>query len=213
MTLWHRLLRRRALERELDAELRDHIEREVADGVRSGQSDAEVRRDIRLRFGGLDQVKEACRDVRRPRALADIGTDLRVAWRVLVKDRRFTAATVVTLALGIGATTAIFSVVYSVLIKPLPHRNAEELVRIRHRGVGADNLDANSNMYLTYRAENTTFANIGLWLEGNETLTSAISDPPCATSAWCRSLQRRFQMIRPLMGLSVNVLTQLTRHA
>jgi len=94
MTLWHRLLRRRALERELDAELRDHIEREVADGVRAGQSEADVRRQMRLTSGGLDQIKEACRDVRRPRALADVGADLRFAWRVLAKDRWFTAGAV-----------------------------------------------------------------------------------------------------------------------
>src|SRR5439155_7937390 len=63
VTLWRRVLRRGALERELDAELRDHIEREVADGVCAGQSEADVRRQIRLTSGGLDQVKEASRDV------------------------------------------------------------------------------------------------------------------------------------------------------
>ena len=91
MTWWRRLLRRRALERDLDAELRDHIEREVADGVRTGESEADVRRQMRLTSGGLDQVKEACRDVRRPPVLADLGADLRFAWRILAKDRWFTA--------------------------------------------------------------------------------------------------------------------------
>jgi hypothetical protein len=61
MTLWHPLLRRRAVECELDAELRDHIEREVVDGIRAGESEADVRRQMRLTSGGLDQVKEACR--------------------------------------------------------------------------------------------------------------------------------------------------------
>ena len=70
----------------------------------------------------------------------------------------FTFAAVLTLALGIGATTAIFSVVYSVLIKPLPYPNADELVRIRHPETAVNNdLDwASSNMYLTYRQENRT---------------------------------------------------------
>ena len=136
MTLWRRLLRRRALERELDAELRDHIEREVAEGVRAGQSEADVRRQIRLTSGGLDQVKEACRDVRRPRALADLGADLRFAWRILARDRWFTAGAVLTLALGIGATTAIFSVVYGVLLKPLPFDEPDRLVAVDHRAPG-----------------------------------------------------------------------------
>ena len=73
MTPWRRWFRSRALERELDAELRDHIEREVAEGVRAGNAEADVRRQIRLTSGGLDQVKEVCRDVRRPPALADSG--------------------------------------------------------------------------------------------------------------------------------------------
>src|SRR5436853_7881146 len=102
MNWWRRILRRGQLERELDAELRAHIERQVANGVRSGRSEADVRRQIRLASGGLDQVKEACRDVRRPRALADSGADLRFAWRVLAKDRWFTAGAILTLALAMG---------------------------------------------------------------------------------------------------------------
>ena len=85
MTWWRRMVRRRAFERELDAELRDHIKREVAAGVRAGRSEADARRQMRLTSGGLDQVKEACREVRRPPALADLGADLRFAWRVLAK--------------------------------------------------------------------------------------------------------------------------------
>jgi putative ABC transport system permease protein len=93
-----------------------------------------------------------------------IGRDLRNALRGLPRRPTFTFAAVLTLALGIGATTAIFSVVYSVLIKPLPYPNADELVRIRHDapGTNTENLSASSNMYLTYRDENRTFANIGL---------------------------------------------------
>src|SRR5262245_40626788 len=110
-----RALRNRALDRQLDAELRDHIEREVADAVRTGESEAQARRRIRLQSGGLDQVKEACRDVRHPRRLANAWTDLRYATRILWKRPGFAALAILTLALGSGATTAIFSVVYGVL--------------------------------------------------------------------------------------------------
>ena len=96
--------------------------------------------------------------------------DLRYATRMLRKQPAFTVAAVLALALGIGATTAIFSVVYSVLIKPLPYPNADELVRIRHRDVGGERYFSET-MYLTYREENRTFASIGLWDETSATLT------------------------------------------
>ena len=102
-----------------------------------------------------------------------VGRDLRYAARSLQRKPAFTAAAVLTLALGIGATTAIFSVVYSVLIKPLPYPNADELVRIRHPAPGLNSADtfASTNMYLTYRQENRTFAAVGIWSEDSATLT------------------------------------------
>jgi hypothetical protein len=102
-----------------------------------------------------------------------VGRDLRLALRGLRRRPAFTLATVLTLALGIGATTAIFSVVYSVLINPLPFPNPDELVRIRHAapGIGSDDLGSSPAMYLTYRDENRRFADLGLWQEGSQTLT------------------------------------------
>jgi putative ABC transport system permease protein len=101
-----------------------------------------------------------------------VGRDLRYALRGLARRPAFTLASVFTLALGIGATTAIFSVVYSVLIKPLPYPNADELVRIRNRapGINLEDLQASSNMYLTYRAESRRFAEIGLWQSADATI-------------------------------------------
>jgi len=103
--------------------------------------------------------------------LDSLGRDLRYALRGLPRRPAFTFAAVLTLALGIGATTAIFSVVYSVLIKPLPYPNADELVRIRHSSIAAADQPASSNMYLTYRDENRTLASIGLWEASSVTLT------------------------------------------
>jgi putative ABC transport system permease protein len=104
-----------------------------------------------------------------------VGRDVRHALRALPRRPSFTVAAVVTLALGIGATVAIFSVVYSVLLKPLPYPNPDELVRIRHTATvsGDGDLTSASSMYFTYRAENQTLAEIGMWSDGGETLTGA----------------------------------------
>jgi predicted permease len=98
-----------------------------------------------------------------------VSRDLRYALRGLARRPAFTFAAIVTLAVGIGATTAIFSVVYSVLIKPLPYPSSDELVRIRHTNPRGD-LTANSLQYLNYRNENETFADIGVWREDSATL-------------------------------------------
>ncbi len=131
MTWWRRILRQRDLERELDAELRDHIEREIAAGVRAGDSEADVRRRIRLTSGGLDQVKEECRDVRRPPALADLGGDLRFAWRTLAKDRWFTAGAILTLALAMGVANTTFISTYATLWRDFPFERPDRIAIMR----------------------------------------------------------------------------------
>jgi putative ABC transport system permease protein len=130
MTLWRKLTGRGALERELDAELRDHIERRVADLKTTGLADVEARRRARAEFGGLDQAKEYCRDVRGTRWFEDLVMDLRYGLRMLAASRTFTLVAVFSLALGIGANTAIFTLVNSLLLKTLPVHEPERLVRV-----------------------------------------------------------------------------------
>jgi len=107
--------------------------------------------------------------------LGSIGRDLRYALRGLARRPSFTIAAVLTLAIGIGATTAIFSVVYSVLLKPLPYPDSGELVRIRHLATALNSADLMSqpSLYFTYRDENRTMAQVGFWSDGGETLTRA----------------------------------------
>ena len=131
MTWWRRLLRQRALERELDAELRDHIEREIADRVRAGESEAEARRQVRLTSGGLDQVKEVCRDVRRPPALADLWADVRFAWRVLARNGWATAGAVLTLALAMGVANTTFISTYADLWRDFPFERPDRIAIMR----------------------------------------------------------------------------------
>jgi predicted permease len=125
-----RLFRRRRFEAQLEAELRDHLDRQVADYVRDGVDEAEARRRANLELGGLEQVKEACRDARGTRLLDDLVQDLRFGVRVLRKSPGFTLVAVLSLALGIGANTAIFTLVDTLVLRALPVREPSRLVRL-----------------------------------------------------------------------------------
>jgi predicted permease len=130
MTWWRRLISRDRLEDQLDSELRDHFERLVAEYRQHGHADSDARRLARLDFGGLDQVKEACRDVRGTRWIEDAVQDIRHGVRGFLKTPGFTAVAVLTLALGIGANLAIFNVLDALLLRPLPVPNAPRLVTL-----------------------------------------------------------------------------------
>jgi predicted permease len=130
MTWLQRFVHRDRLEDQLDAELRDHFERLVGDLRSRGHHDGEARRLARLEFGGLDQIKEACRDERGTRWVDDTLQDLRYGVRGFRKTPGFTAVAIITLALGIGANLAIFNVLDALLLRPLPVPNAPQLVTL-----------------------------------------------------------------------------------
>lgn len=124
------LFRRRAVERDLDEELRDHLERDVAWRVRSGVDPAEARRQALADLGGVERAKDEVRDVRGITHMEDLGRDLRFAWRRMRRDPRHSTLVITTLGIGIGAATAVFSAVDGVLLKPLPFRSPDELVMV-----------------------------------------------------------------------------------
>jgi putative ABC transport system permease protein len=135
MTWWRRLWLRKKMEEELEKELRLHLDQHTADLIAQGLDPEEARRRARLALGGPEQVKEQCRDARGTRWLEDLLQDLRYGMRMLLKSPAFTLAAILSLAIGIGANTAIFSVINAVLWRPLPYPDANRFVRINELSV------------------------------------------------------------------------------
>jgi putative ABC transport system permease protein len=153
------------MEDELDEEVRFHLEREIEENIARGMTPEEARSAAMRSFGGVERVKEESRDVRGVRLLEEVWQDLRYGARMLSKKPGFTLIAIITLALGIGANTAIFSVVNAVLLEPLPYRAPEELVLVRHiyetKGTRSESVSYAD--FQDWRAQNQVFADLALF--------------------------------------------------
>jgi predicted permease len=169
------LFRGTQADQELDNELRDHLERKTGEYVAQGMTQQEAHRRARLDLGGIEQTKEKCRDARRVNWIQDFVQDLRFSLRVLRKSPGFAAVAILTLALGIGSNTAIFSIVNAVLLRPLPFPEPDRLVRIAfdEPGLGLRDVPFSVPELDDLRNRAGVFSDVSTIVSGSENLTGA----------------------------------------
>jgi putative ABC transport system permease protein len=159
------LLHKSRVERELDDEVCAYLHELTGEKMRSGMSREDARRAAGIELGGVDQVKDAVRDVKRGHLLEQLIQDLRYAARTLRKNPGFAAVAVLALALGIGANTAMFSVVYGILLRPLPYPDADRLALVFIHFLPWDNPRGNMSMadFLDWKSQTTSFEDPSLY--------------------------------------------------
>jgi predicted permease len=175
---WRRFFHRAQWDLERAQELQSYLEIEIDENIARGMSPDEARRAAHLKLGNRVRIREDIYRLNTIGIVEVLERDLRLAFRGMRRRPGFTLAVVLTLALGIGANTAIFGVVDGVLIKPLPYRNAGELVSIKHvaPGLNVSELRMSPAQYFTYRDEGRVFQHIGLYGDGGTTITG-IGEP------------------------------------
>jgi hypothetical protein len=156
--IWRYLFRKNCLDKELDEEVRAYLELTVAEKVRCGINPEEALREARRGLGGIEQVKQSVRDIRIGVAMDTLIQDFRFAIRTLTRNRAFSSVVVLTLALGIGANTVVFSVVNGVLLKPLPYPEPDRLLMLWETHLSDNNLGtvAPANFF-DWREQNRSF--------------------------------------------------------
>jgi putative ABC transport system permease protein len=157
-------------DQELDDELRDHLERKTEECVAQGMTREEALRRARLELGGVEKVKEECRDV-RINCIQDLVQDVRFGLRMLRKSPGFTSVAILTLALSIGANTAIFSIVNAALLRPLPYPDSERLVTLwmteHNPGLGP----VSDPDYAEWKSQNKVFVEMAAFHADTKNLT------------------------------------------
>jgi hypothetical protein len=178
MSWLKQLFSRRRLYKDLSEEIREHIDEKTDELVGGGMSRKEARAAARRAFGNVTLTEEDSRAVWRWPSVEELLADVRYGLRALRHNPMFTAVALLTIAIGIGANTAVFSVVNSVLLKPLNYPNAEQLVSLHQIAPGApgladfeSGLHLTPSMYFTYAEHNRVFQSLGVWDAGTASVT------------------------------------------
>jgi putative ABC transport system permease protein len=193
------LFRRNAAELDLDDELGFHMDEQLGKYLKSGLTREEALRRIRIEFGGIDQVKEECREARGVWLLEELMQDVRYALRGFRKAPVFTAVAVVTLALGIGATTTMFSVLYGVLLRPLPYQDAPRLIVLNETTPKVGTVSVSYLNFLDWRAQTLTFSQMAAVGEVSFNL-GGVDPPENISGAAVSSNLLSMLGVRPLIG-------------
>lgn len=180
MSFWRQLARgarvlkdRKTADHDIAAEVGHYLEAATADFIAKGLSPEDARRAARLEVGSATAVREQVRGYGWENTIDTFFADLRYAVRRLRQKPVFAAASLLTLALGIGATTSIFSVIDGVLLKPLPYQKAGQLVALTHTapGLNIKELTMGPSLYFTYSEESRVFEDVAVWATDTATIT------------------------------------------
>src|SRR5262245_6517434 len=195
------LLRKSEAERELDAEWRHQVEQQTEQNHRLGMNPEEARQAALKSFGGVEQAKERSRDARGVRWIEDLWQDLRYGVRMLVKNPAFSITAIGILAIGIGANTAIFSVVYAVILRPLPFAESGRLVMIKEDWPAKGIPDSEISMpyFLEWRNRNRVFDQLEAFSVHSYDITSD-GDPERVGGAQVSAELFAFLGVAPLQG-------------
>ncbi|HWB95343.1 MAG TPA: ABC transporter permease, partial [Bryobacteraceae bacterium] len=168
------LFRRPHVDLELEAELRFHLDQLMEENISSGMPPEEARRAARRMIGGIAQWQEECRDMRRVTFFEDLVQDIRYTIRSLAKSPGFTGIVVATLALGIGANTAIFTIVHGVLLRPLDYPKPDQLMYLTAEApaIGSTQSALSAPEYIEFRRMSRSFAVVGAYSTGNAAYTT-----------------------------------------
>jgi predicted permease len=195
------IFKRDKRERQLDEEIRSHLRMHIDDNIQRGMDPAEARRDAVIRLGGIDATKERYRDRRGVPLLDSIAQDLRYTVRTLAKSRGFTAVALLTIALGVGANTAIFSVVNSVLLQPMPVRDSARVVVVwvNNHSRGLNRVGPTGQDYLDWKEQNQSFEDTYLYEHGSGTVTGQ-GDPEQVAGLRVTANFAEFLGFTPILG-------------
>ncbi len=167
------LIHRREAEQDISDEVSSYLEQSIAELEAAGHSPEDARRRARAQLGSVTHIREQVRSYGWENVVETLCNSLRYAIRRLLHTPGFTIVSLLMLALGIGAGTAVFSVIDGVLLKPLPYLHPEQLVTLRHSalGINIDNLGMSPSLYFTYREEGRVFQDVGLWSTSTSSIT------------------------------------------